>query len=118
MSFLIYNGRFKIIAGTTLAVVLLAVLSLFSILSGRAAAIEDRFDGLVDDLKHGNKAERIAALEQLAGMKDERSLKAIIEEFHELHEDWHLRIMALDFLAASGNPIVTQSLVDGLNDSC
>lgn len=118
MASLMYNGRSKIIAGTTLTVVLLAVLSLFSILSGRAAAIEDRFDGLVNDLKYGNKVQRISALEKLSNLKDERALEALIEEFHELHEDWHIRIMALDVLAASSAPMVTGALVDGVYDSC
>ncbi len=99
-------------------VVLMTILSLISVLSGQATAVEDSFDSLVNDLRHGNKTERIAALHNLAEMKDERSLNAIIEEFHDLHEDWQIRIMALDVLGASGNPVVTNSLVDGLNDSC
>jgi HEAT repeat protein len=106
-----HNG-FKRFACNTLIAVLLAVLS------GRAAAFEDVFDSLVDDMNNGNKAERMAAISKLSEMKDERSLKALINEFHEPYEDWKIRIKALDALAASGSPMVTDALIDGLNDSC
>ncbi len=105
-------------AGKMFTVVLAAVLCSIFMLSGRAAAVQDGFDLLLDNLKRGNKEERIAAVETLSGMKDERSLKALINEFNELYEDWRIRIMALDALAASGNPMVTEALVDGSYDSC
>jgi len=107
--------------GKTFAVMVVAVLCFIFMLSGlpgRAAAVEDGFDLLVDNMKKGNKEERIAAVEKLSGMKDERSLTALINEFHELYEDWRIRIMALDALAASGNSMVTDALVDGSYDPC
>lgn len=100
------------------AVILLTCLSLVCMLSWRPAMAEDGFIRILDDMRHGSKAERIMAVKKLSMMKDARSLDALIEEFHELYEDWHIRIMALDALAASGDPKATDSLVDGSYDSC
>ncbi|MBF0505534.1 MAG: HEAT repeat domain-containing protein [Nitrospirae bacterium] len=103
---------------TALVAAVLLFIFMLSGLSGRATAVQDGFDLLVENVKNGNKEERIAAIEKLAGMKDERSLTVLINEFNELYEDWRIRIRALDALAASGKSMVTVALVNGSYDSC
>jgi HEAT repeat protein len=51
-------------------------------------------------------------------MKDENSLRALIQLANEPQEDWKMRIKALDTLAASGSPMVTDTLMEAVANSC
>ena len=101
----------KMIAGTILIFLLLFILPL-------QAAAEAGGDRLMRDLQSSNKAVRSAAIEELGKIKDRSSLEALIEEFNSIGEDWKIRIKALDALAASGEPMVTDTLMDALTNSC
>lgn len=101
----------KIIAVTTLIVVFFAILS-------RQAAAGNATVALLDDLRSSNKEVEMAAIEKLGQMKDEKSLNAIIEVLNARQEDWKIRIKAMDVLATSRAPMVTDALMDALADSC
>ena len=101
----------KIIAGTILIFLLLFILPW-------QAAAEGSGDRLMRDLQSGNKAVRSAAIEELGKIQDRSSLEALIGEFNASGEDWKLQIKALDALAASGAPMVTDTLMDALVNAC
>ncbi len=101
----------KIIAGTIL------IFLLEFILPWQAAA-ESSGDRLMGDLQSGNKAVRSAAIEELGKIKDRSSLEALIGVFNSIGEDWKLQIKALDALAASGKPMVTDTLMYALVNYC
>jgi len=101
----------KIIAGTILLFLLVFILP-------RQAAAESDGDRLRGDLQSDNKEVRSAAIEGLGKIKDRSSLKALIWEFNSIGEDWKIQIKALDALAASGTPMVTDTLMNALVNSC
>jgi len=98
----------KINAGT-----ILMFLLVFILLPWQAAA-EGGGDRLVGDLQSSDKAVRSAAIDELGKIKDRSSVVALIGVFNSTGEDWKLQIKALDALAASGAPMVTDTLMDAL----
>lgn len=94
----------------------MVLMVLVFLLSGQAAAVE--FASILDELHNGDKAERMEAVETLSKMKGEESLRALLDEFNTIAEDWEVRIKALDALAASGDAMVTDALLYALIDSC
>ena len=84
----------------------------------RQAAAEGGRDTLIGDLQSGNKAVRSRAIEELGKIKDRRSLEALIGVVYTIGEDWNIQIKALDTLAASGVPMVTDTLMVALVSAC
>jgi len=82
------------------------------------AAAEGGGDTLISDLQSGNKAVRSRAIEELGKIKDRRSVEALIGVVNTIGEDWKIQIKALDALAASGAPMVTDTLMDALVNAC
>ncbi len=101
----------KIVAGTILLFTLVLILP-------RQATAGSDVDRLRGDLQSDNKEVRSAAIEELGKIKDRNSLEALIGVFNSLGEDWKLQIKALDALAASGAPMVTDTLMDALVNYC
>ena len=51
-------------------------------------------------------------------IKGDNTLEALIRVANERQEDWHVRVKALDALAASGSPMVTDTLMDAAFNAC
>ncbi len=105
------DRRSKIIACKTLIAVLLVMMP------GQVAA-GNTSQTLLDDLRSNNKEVETAAIVELGKIKDASSLKALIGVFNTIGEDWKIQIKALDALAASGAPMVTDILMYALVNAC
>lgn len=108
---MMYSFYYRVLTVAALPAVLM-----FMLCSGAAA--DGGTDALLNDLHSDNKIVQIRAIEKLGKMKDEESLKALAGVFNTMEEDWHIRIKALDALAASGDPMAPDTLMYALINSC
>ena len=97
-------------------IIIASIIFLFSGISVRTATA-DRIDEIKAELESHSWQTRLAAVEKLKGVKDERAFNLLMEIADTSVEYWPIKIKAMLILGEIGNPKAIELLLKVFNDA-